>query len=199
MQNFLYALLICSATMAAVSVLFMLLSPLLSKRYGAKWQYYAWLVITIGFIIPQRPAFDFKVFTVSMLKILLSEDIQSNQLCVTYTPVLNKSAKTIFEKVQKVYKEQLGQKNMPGEEFNKYINMLADTGSCKIVDFTSYYDFLIKNMRPYAKFLEVEIEAVDDEKAYAALNGWVITVFDDVVVSSSKGLAEGESVWVIGK
>ena len=46
----------------------------------------------------------------------------------------------------------------------------------------------------YVKFLEVEIEAVDDANTYAALKGWLITIFDNVVMSSSKGLSEGEIV-----
>ena len=49
----------------------------------------------------------------------------------------------------------------------------------------------------YAKFLEVELEAVDDGNEYAAVKGWVITVFDDVVLSSSDYLAEGESVRIL--
>jgi len=44
----------------------MLFSPLLSKRYSAKWQYYTWLVIIIGFIIPFRPDFNFGLFKVNI-------------------------------------------------------------------------------------------------------------------------------------
>lgn len=75
MQNFIYTLLICSVTMSALSVLFMLLSPLLSKRYGAKWQYYAWLIIIAGFIVPFRPHFDVGIFTIPVPASLIQDEI----------------------------------------------------------------------------------------------------------------------------
>jgi len=55
MQNFMITLLVCTLVMSAVAVLYMLCSPLTSRRYSAKWLYYIWLVIIIGFIIPFRP------------------------------------------------------------------------------------------------------------------------------------------------
>ncbi|HWQ74779.1 MAG TPA: M56 family metallopeptidase [Syntrophomonas sp.] len=44
----------CSVTMTALALGFMALTPWLSKRYDAKWLYYVWLVLVIGFIIPFR-------------------------------------------------------------------------------------------------------------------------------------------------
>jgi len=41
--------------MSLLALLYILISPLLAKRYSVKWQYYAWLVVVIGLIIPFRP------------------------------------------------------------------------------------------------------------------------------------------------
>lgn len=57
MQNFIITLLICSVTMSVLGIFYMALTPLLTKRYSPKGQYYAWLIIVIGFIIPFRPRF----------------------------------------------------------------------------------------------------------------------------------------------
>lgn len=58
MQSFLTALIECSVAMSVLILLFIAITPLLSKRYAAKWRYYAWLVIVIGLIIPFRPHLD---------------------------------------------------------------------------------------------------------------------------------------------
>jgi len=58
MQSFVITLLICSVIMSALALLYMLVTPLLAKRYSEKGRYYAWLVIVIGLIIPFRPQFD---------------------------------------------------------------------------------------------------------------------------------------------
>ncbi len=47
----------CSAAMSVISLVYMASMPLLSKRYTAKWRYYIWLVIVLGWIIPYRPQF----------------------------------------------------------------------------------------------------------------------------------------------
>ena len=49
----------------------------------------------------------------------------------------------------------------------------------------------------YAVFLEVRVIADDD--IYVALGGWSVTMFDDVVLSSSDYLTSGEVVKVINK
>ena len=58
MQSFLTALIECSVALSVLILLFIAITPLLSKRYAAKWRYYAWLVIVIGLIIPFRPHLD---------------------------------------------------------------------------------------------------------------------------------------------
>ena len=55
MQNFIIALLVCSASMSVLALLYMVCSPLFAKRYSDKWRYYAWLFIILGLIIPFRP------------------------------------------------------------------------------------------------------------------------------------------------
>lgn len=54
MRDFLTALAECSATMSVLALIFIALTPALSKRYSAKWIYYAWLVIVVGMIVPFR-------------------------------------------------------------------------------------------------------------------------------------------------
>ncbi len=58
MQNFIIMLLACSVTMSILALLYMLITPILSKRYSASGRYYAWLVIVVGLIIPFRPQFS---------------------------------------------------------------------------------------------------------------------------------------------
>jgi len=66
MQKFIIALLICSATMSILALLYMVLTPFLTMRYSEKGRYYTWLVIVIGFIIPFRPNWASAAFTVDI-------------------------------------------------------------------------------------------------------------------------------------
>jgi len=66
MRDFMIMLLECSATMSALALLYMLITPLLAKRYSVKWRYYIWLIIVIGLIIPFRPQFDNAIIKVNM-------------------------------------------------------------------------------------------------------------------------------------
>ncbi len=58
MQNFLTVLLNCSISMSLIILVFIAITPILKKKYAAKWRYYAWLVIVIGLIFPFRPHID---------------------------------------------------------------------------------------------------------------------------------------------
>ena len=66
MRAFMITLLSCSFTMSIIVLLYMSITPLLSKRYQVKWRYYAWLVIVIGLVIPFRPSFNHTVLTVDV-------------------------------------------------------------------------------------------------------------------------------------
>lgn len=66
MQNFVIKLLTCSVIMSALALLYMVVTPLLAKRYSARGRYYAWLIIVIGLIIPFRPHFDNAIIRVSV-------------------------------------------------------------------------------------------------------------------------------------
>lgn len=66
MQAFLITLLKCSVAMSVISLVYMAAMPLLSKRYTAKWRYYVWLVVVIGWILPFRPQLDAALFPVKM-------------------------------------------------------------------------------------------------------------------------------------
>lgn len=55
MEMFLRMMLECTLTMTAVALLFMAVTPLLSKRYSARSLCVAWIVILVGFVVPLRP------------------------------------------------------------------------------------------------------------------------------------------------
>lgn len=59
MQNFIAQLIINSAIMSTISVVLIVLTPLLKRRYTAESIYYAWIIIVAGFIIPFRPYMGF--------------------------------------------------------------------------------------------------------------------------------------------
>lgn len=64
MQNFMMILLLCSITMSLIALLYILLTPLLKRRYSEKGRYYVWLVIVIGFVVPFRPQFENAIFNI---------------------------------------------------------------------------------------------------------------------------------------
>jgi len=57
-RTFLMTLLACSITMSILALIYMIVTPLLEKRYSRKWLYYSWLVIVVGLVIPFRPHFE---------------------------------------------------------------------------------------------------------------------------------------------
>lgn len=66
MQDYMFALVMCSMTMSALALIYMAAMPLLAKHYSAKGLYYTWLIIVVGFIIPFRPSFADAVVKVEM-------------------------------------------------------------------------------------------------------------------------------------
>lgn len=66
MQGFMITRLICSVTMSALALLYMAITPLLSKRYSVTGRYYTWLIIVIGLIISFRPKFNNAIVKVYM-------------------------------------------------------------------------------------------------------------------------------------
>ncbi|MEC1178950.1 M56 family metallopeptidase [Metasolibacillus meyeri] len=52
MQSVIVGLLFKSVVMTIVGLIFMAVTPLFLKRYSAKWLYYGWLIILLGFILP---------------------------------------------------------------------------------------------------------------------------------------------------
>ena len=69
MQMFLTALLECSVVMSVISFAYMVTIPFLSKRYSAKWLYYIWLVIIVGWVFPFRPHFNINLFTIQIPRV----------------------------------------------------------------------------------------------------------------------------------
>ncbi len=66
MRELMLALLTTTVTMSAVALIYIALSPLLSKCCSAKSRYYAWLIVVIGLLIPFRPSFDNAVVEISI-------------------------------------------------------------------------------------------------------------------------------------
>ncbi len=58
MRDLIITLLTCSVTMSVISLFYLAITPLLSKRYSERGRYYVWLVIVLGLIIPFRPQWD---------------------------------------------------------------------------------------------------------------------------------------------
>lgn len=52
MQSLIVGLLFKSVSMTIVGLIFIVLTPLLLKRYRTKWLFYGWLIILIGFVLP---------------------------------------------------------------------------------------------------------------------------------------------------
>ena len=66
MSEFILALLICSATMSVLALIFMMITPMLTKRYSIQTCYYAWLIVIIGLIIPFRPQWHHSIIRVEV-------------------------------------------------------------------------------------------------------------------------------------
>lgn len=59
MQYILTSLFQCSVSMSIIALAYIFATPFLKKRYAAKWCYYTWFIIVLGFTIPVRPRFTF--------------------------------------------------------------------------------------------------------------------------------------------
>lgn len=55
MQNFLTSLFLCSIRMSIIALAYLCSIPFLTKRYAAKWCYYTWFIIVLGYVIPFSP------------------------------------------------------------------------------------------------------------------------------------------------
>jgi len=64
MKAFVIALMTCSAALSVVILLYIIITPLLSKYYSAKGLYYSWLIIVIGLIIPFRPQLNTTIINI---------------------------------------------------------------------------------------------------------------------------------------
>jgi beta-lactamase regulating signal transducer with metallopeptidase domain len=67
--------------MSVVSLAYMAVTPLMSKRYAAKWLYYIWLAVVTGWIFPFRPHFDSAFFSVKLpaMPVMLTEPIEAGK------------------------------------------------------------------------------------------------------------------------
>lgn len=87
MQNFMITLLTCSATMSAIALLYMALTPLLSKRYSPKGRYYTWLVVVLGLIIPFRPHLGSALVNVNVPAEMALPNMQTGHVAPTIEPI----------------------------------------------------------------------------------------------------------------
>lgn len=78
MQSFIIKLLTCSVTMSVIALFYIVVTPLLAKRYSAKLRYYAWLVIVIGLIIPFRPQFNNAIVKVTVPSEMITPLVQAD-------------------------------------------------------------------------------------------------------------------------
>lgn len=90
MQDFLRIFIACSLSMSLIALAFILLNPILSKKYSAKCRYFAGLIILIGLIIPFRPQIGFSVINLSspntfqsVEKIYQSSNLSTNNVNLT--------------------------------------------------------------------------------------------------------------------
>lgn len=58
MEKLVHLLVGTTISMSILIIVYLLLTPILAKRYSAKWRYYAWLVVVLGLLVPFRPSFD---------------------------------------------------------------------------------------------------------------------------------------------
>lgn len=91
MQNFISHLLMCSYLMSVLALIYIALTPLLSKRYSIKSRYYAWLIIILGFIIPFRPRFR---------NVLVKIDLPKNIALIPSADQLPAAAPTLISNAQ---------------------------------------------------------------------------------------------------
>lgn len=85
MKIFILQLILCSLSMTLVSVLYCIISKILSNIQYARWRYYGWIVIGIGFLTPFKPCFG---------KPLIELDAEhiSEQMVTSYTELSNMSS-----------------------------------------------------------------------------------------------------------
>lgn len=69
MQIFFISLLRCSIAMSMISLVYIAVMPLLSKRYSAKWIYYIWLLVVFGWVLPFRLHLDHKIIPIQLPEI----------------------------------------------------------------------------------------------------------------------------------
>lgn len=77
MHYFLTSLFLCSASMSVIALAYISATPFLTNRYAAKWCYYTWLIIVLGFTIPFRPHFNFALIKI---KFSILSQLQQNIL-----------------------------------------------------------------------------------------------------------------------
>jgi beta-lactamase regulating signal transducer with metallopeptidase domain len=107
MSEFLIILIKSSFSMSIVALIYMASTPIVSKRYAAKWRYYAWLIIVLGLIIPFRLHIDIPIVErnavenpIELAFVESDEKAQVNQLGMPTSEFLQTSEKGNDKTVQ---------------------------------------------------------------------------------------------------
>ena len=100
MQSIMIGLFFKSVVMTFIGLLFIAVTPFLLKRYSAKWLYYGWLVILIGFIFPFTFNMSSTVVNLSEPAPLPSKEfvpVNSSQITLVSTSVDTISAFSVWQ------------------------------------------------------------------------------------------------------
>lgn len=100
MQSIMIGLFFKSVVMTFIGLLFIVVTPFLLKRYSAKWLYYGWLVILVGFILPFTFNMSSTVVNLSEPVPLSSKElvpVNSSQITLVSTSVDTISALSVWQ------------------------------------------------------------------------------------------------------
>lgn len=90
MEKIAVNIVICSVTMTAAGLLYMLILRLLRSVQSAKWRYYSWILIFLGFLLPVKPwsaKVEVSLTTDSSVAIVQVDDMAYS--VDTYSPVID--------------------------------------------------------------------------------------------------------------
>lgn len=94
MKLYLATLLSCSAAMSVISIIYIAFTPFLSRKYTAKWLYYIWLLVVIGWVFPFRPYLNIVSYHLPKAQVIQTKYTLINQN-MNYIANATKEASTV--------------------------------------------------------------------------------------------------------
>lgn len=82
MAKFTVSLAVCSVTMTAAALLFMLIMKPLKRVQSAKWRYYSWVLVFLGFLLPISPMSDSAAIQMNAHDYSLSVNVAHNSYMI---------------------------------------------------------------------------------------------------------------------